>query len=460
MSSPGRIAGRSALLALALLAVAPARALSPGANGAAAPAGDPTSEKQAEKLTRQLELQAIERTLQASAETKAQRDAAVEALRSDRAKLNQALIDTTQRLRDTDSRIGEIEDRLNTLGYSETAIRRSLDARRGVIVEVLAALQRMGRRPPPAVLVKPEDMLEAVRSSMLLGAVLPELRSETEALATDLSELVRLRRQAQIEKDALARDVTALVDDRQKLAALVEARQKDLAMAEKGSAEEGQKAALLASRAASLKDLIGRLEGEIDSASRAARDAEDAARRAEEESRRATETQARETRDKIAALAFRDPARIAPKIAFAETRGFLPLPVSGSIVKAFATPDGVGGTSKGVSYGTRPGAVVSSPADGWVVFAGPFRSYGQLLIINAGGGYYLLLAGMERINVGLGQFVLAGEPVAVMGESSRPSLASAGEITQPVLYIEFRKDGTSIDPSPWWATSTHEKVRG
>jgi len=204
MSSPGRIAGRSALLALALLAVAPARALSPGANGAAAPAGDPTSEKQAEKLTRQLELQAIERTLQASAETKAQRDAAVEALRSDRAKLNQALIDTTQRLRDTDSRIGEIEDRLNTLGYSETAIRRSLDARRGVIVEVLAALQRMGRRPPPAVLVKPEDMLEAVRSSMLLGAVLPELRSETEALATDLSELVRLRRQAQIEKDALA----------------------------------------------------------------------------------------------------------------------------------------------------------------------------------------------------------------------------------------------------------------
>jgi septal ring factor EnvC (AmiA/AmiB activator) len=96
-----------------------------------------------------------------------------------------------------------------------------------------------------------------------------------------------------------------------------------------------------------------------------------------------------------------------------------------------------------------------------VAFAGPFRSYGQLLIINAGGGYYLLLAGMERINVGLGQFVLAGEPVAVMGDSSKASMASAGsEITQPVLYIEFRKDGTSIDPSPWWATSTHEKVRG
>jgi septal ring factor EnvC (AmiA/AmiB activator) len=96
-----------------------------------------------------------------------------------------------------------------------------------------------------------------------------------------------------------------------------------------------------------------------------------------------------------------------------------------------------------------------------VAFAGPFRTYGQLLIINAGGGYYLLLAGMERMNVSLGQFVLAGEPVAVMGEASQATAASVGsETTQPVLYVEFRKDGTSIDPSPWWAASTNEKVRG
>ena len=103
---------------------------------------------------------------------------------------------------------------------------------------------------------------------------------------------------------------------------------------------------------------------------------------------------------------------------------------------------------------TRPGGQVSSPTDGWVVYAGPFRSYGQLLIINAGDGYHVLLAGMERMDVQLGQFVLAGEPVAVMAEQR---LASVGAVdigaTQPVLYIEFRKDGTSIDPAPWWAAS-------
>ena len=102
-----------------------------------------------------------------------------------------------------------------------------------------------------------------------------------------------------------------------------------------------------------------------------------------------------------------------------------------------------------------------SPADGWVAFAGPFRSFGRLLIINAGGGYYLLLAGMDQINVEVGQFVLAGEPVATMGQTSTVSAAAGAiESNDPVLYVEFRKDGSSIDPGPWWAKPQSEKVRG
>ena len=96
-----------------------------------------------------------------------------------------------------------------------------------------------------------------------------------------------------------------------------------------------------------------------------------------------------------------------------------------------------------------------------MVYAGPFRSFGQLLILNAGGGYYILLAGMQRIDVALNQFVLAGEPVATMGETSEAAATTVGVGTgQPVLYIEFRKDGVSIDPSPWWTKSQGEKVRG
>ena len=150
---------------------------------------------------------------------------------------------------------------------------------------------------------------------------------------------------------------------------------------------------------------------------------------------------------------------MAPAIAFASLRGQLPIPVNGAKLKEFGAPDGNGGSEKGLSIATSGGAQITAPADGWVVYAGPFRSYGQLLILNAGGGYHVLLAGMERISVDLGQFVLAGEPVAVMGTASHIAAILATGSSQPVFYVEFRKDGIPIDPSPWWAQQV-EKVRG
>jgi septal ring factor EnvC (AmiA/AmiB activator) len=137
------------------------------------------------------------------------------------------------------------------------------------------------------------------------------------------------------------------------------------------------------------------------------------------------------------------------------------MPANGVKIRDFGAADGLGGAEKGISVTTRPGAQITAPCDGWVVYAGPFRSYGQLLILNAGGGYHVLLAGMDRISVDLGQFVLTGEPVGVMGNSSAQVAATVPiASSQSVLYVEFRKDGTPVDPGPWWATSESEKVRG
>jgi septal ring factor EnvC (AmiA/AmiB activator) len=219
---------------------------------------------------------------------------------------------------------------------------------------------------------------------------------------------------------------------------------------EKNVGSEQEKAAGLARQAGTLKELIDRMEKEISGA-----------RQAADEARKAAAAQEREAKEKFAQAAFRDPARLAPKIPFAEARGLLPRPVSGDTVLDFGASDGYGGTTRGISITTRPKAAVVSPADGWVAFAGPFRSYGRLLIINAGGGYYVLLAGMDQISVDVGQFVLAGEPVATMGETPLMALTgSAMEKNTPVLYVEFRKDGGSIDPGPWWAKSQSEKARG
>ena len=136
------------------------------------------------------------------------------------------------------------------------------------------------------------------------------------------------------------------------------------------------------------------------------------------------------------------------------------MPVNGARIREFGASDGLGGTEKGVSIAARPGGQITAPCDGWVVYSGTFRNYGQLLILNAGGGYHVLLAGMDRISVDLGQFVVTGEPVAVMGGGVQSAAALAMTSSQSVLYVEFRKDGTPIDPGPWWAATEGEKVRG
>lgn len=371
----------------------------------------------------------------------------VETLGEDRRKLNDALIETAARVRTAEGRLGDTESRLKGLDEQQRSIRTRLSGRRAVIAEILAALQRMGHRPAPAVLVRPEDALQSVRSAMMLGAVLPEMRDRAEALALELGELVKVRKDIAEERNRLTRDLTVLGDERQRMTFLVEERQKRQGDVEKAMEAERQQALVLANQADNLKDLIFKLERNLDGTSRSAR-----------ANARASEGKTPvESRPQLAAL--KDPGRLGPAVAFASARGLLPFPVNGVKIRDYGVADGLGGLERGVSLATRAGAEVTAPCDGWVVYAGPFRSYGKLLILNAGGGYHVLIAGMERISVDLGQFVLTGEPVASMG-SVPPGAALATGASQPVLYVEFRKDGTPVDPSPWWAASEGEKVRG
>ena len=396
---------------------------------------------------RDQELEAVRSEQKKAAETAARLRDEIEAIGEDRRKLNQALIDAAARLRDVEGRIAEAEDRLKPLDESERALRKSLDGRRAVIAEVLAALQRIGRHPPPALMVRPEDALQSVRTAIMLGAVLPEMRVQAETLASDLSDLLRLRKEIAEEKKRLEHDMAALTEERQRIGLLIGGRQKKQVATERALEAERQKALALARQVDNLKDLIGNVEQGLDSASRAARSAD-----------RATEDKAKDDRVDLAAL--KDPGRLTPALAFASARGHLPLPVNGARIREFGAPDRVGGTEKGLSIATRASAQVTAPCDGWVVYAGAFRNYGQVLILNAGGGYHVVLAGMERISVNVGQFVLTGEPVAVMGPGSQLAGTLASGSAKPVLYVEFRKDGTPVDPSPWWAASKGEKVRG
>jgi murein hydrolase activator len=441
-----------------------------------APAADPAAAKPekpdgaADKTpadalkVREQELDSVRTEQQHANENEQKLAAENEALAEERRKLSAALVEGATRIRTDEERATAVETRLHELESSEADKRKSLTGRRALIAEVLAALQRVGYHPPPAVFTGAQDALDSIRTAMFLGAVLPEMRAETQSLLAELADLVRVRRELAVERDRQATEIAALGAEQKRMSALVDERQKRQAEVERAIEAERQRALALARQADGLKDLIGKLEQTIE-----------ATRRAEQFANRAEEAKSQPAGPGNGGEA----ARLAPTIAFAAAKGTLSLPATGAKIKDFGAADNAGGTEKGISMATRAGAQVVAPSDGWVVYAASYRSYGQLLILNVGGGYHVLLAGMERITVDLGQFVLTGEPVAVMGagtqvasstkadSSTAPAMTSASDSTsppagmsQPVLYIEFRKDGTPVDPAPWWATSNSQKVRG
>lgn len=426
------------ILAMFLPAVAAAQQARPPE-----PVSPEMREERAEELRR------IEETLRNVQQGNTQLATEIAGIRGDRARLAGELVATSQRIQDAEGRLRAAEQRLSGLREVEEALRRSLATRRGTLVEVLAALQRIGRKPPPAVLVRPEDMLQAVRTSMLLGAVLPELRQEAETLAQDLGRMVETREAMAHETGAIRAETDRLTGERERVQALIAARQSQLALNESRLLDERQRAQQLARQAGSLKELIARMEVEISAASRAAQAARSAPQPAQNPATALLQP-----------ASPRDFARLQPRIAFQESRGSLPMPVSGQQTRAFGAPDGFGGRESGMALETGKFALVTAPADGWVSFAGPYRSYGHVLIINAGGGYHLVMSGIDRVNVDVGQFVLMGEPVASMGAQPAGALTPDNGAGGPVLYIELRKDGAPIDPGPWWAKSDGEKARG
>ena len=154
-------------------------------------------------------------------------------------------------------------------------------------------------------------------------------------------------------------------------------------------------------------------------------------------------------------LALANTDRTEPAVPFAQAKGFLTMPSSGVTVIDYGAGDGFGGISRGLSVVTRADAQVVSPADGWVMFQGDYLNYGQIVILNAGQDYTILLAGLAKVDVEIGQFVMMGEPVGTMGSQTigRTVATSAG-VSRPTLYIEMRKNNEPVDPTGWWSVAS------
>ena len=363
----------------------------------------------------------------------------VAGLKKDQATITAALIQSAKTDKKLQQDIADIADKLVSLREQEDGIRSSLRARRGVLAEVLAALQRMGLNPPPAILVRPDDALASVRSAVLLGAVVPEMREQVEELTGDLKDMQQVTASIHQEQEKLKTTRTDQAEEQKRQSLLLEEKKKLQAQSEQEIEAQRKRSEELAAKAGNLKDLIDGLDKQM----AGVRDAAEAARKAEADRLAAAREKAGETTP--------DDNHLRPQIDFAALQGKLALPAPGRTVRRYGEKDGIGGSMMGQVVETLPSATITSPSDGVILYAGTFRSYGQLLILDAGNGYHVVMAGMGRIDVSQGQFVLAGEPVGAMGEKLLASVAPI-EVGNgaPLLYIEFRKDGKPVDPAPWW----------
>jgi septal ring factor EnvC (AmiA/AmiB activator) len=364
----------------------------------------------------------------------------VAALDSEAQQLSEKMIAIAARIQGAEGLITAAEERLAKLGEEEGTLTRELARRRESLSELLAGLQQLERNPPPPVVTDPGDALSAVRGAMLFTAVVPEIKTRAALLAQSLSRLQALRASILREQSGLKVENEHLQAERREIGALHE-RKLQLLRATGGELDrEVVRAARLSKKAQSLRELLATID--IERRKREA-EAEASAKAAEAKAQAETAQQQKS------------------KLVFVSARGTLEFPAQGQKLRAFGEADGLGGSVKGLFIATRQEAQVTAPAPGRVEFAGPFRSYGQLLILDVGEGYLVLLAGLGTISAQSGQFVRAGEPVGVMGsEPARGTMiGDSMDETRPILYVEFRKNGSAVDPSPWW-TGARKEARG
>ncbi|WP_196260162.1 murein hydrolase activator EnvC family protein [Pelagibacterium limicola] len=403
---------------------------------------EPTAEEASDDLAR------LADRMRLTDERIAQIRAEIEALDGDASRLAAELVATGQRVDLAGEDIRLIEERLEELFASERSIRHRLDGHDRSISNLLASLQRISASPPPALIVDPSDALGSARAALLLSAVLPQLQERARTVTDSLNALVEIKQTALAEAEHLNANLETLNAERLRIATVIEARKQGLEWLTEDLLVEEAGALALADRATSLEQLIAGLEARI-AAVTAAGDARTAA---------ASGSSVPVLDREVLEVAFADQTRTEPAVPIESARGFLTQPAVGDLVENFGAADGFGGTAQGVSLATATGAPVLAPADGWIAYAGPVLNYGQIVVINAGLDYLIVLAGLETVEATVGEFIQMGTPVGRMGDAARQSGPTG--VDGPTLYVEMREGGIPINPLEWWMVTPQEQESG
>jgi septal ring factor EnvC (AmiA/AmiB activator) len=366
--------------------------------------------------------------------------------------LRREAIAAAKKAQQHEARLIDLEATLLELSQREDAIRESLTQRRSQMTGTLAALQRLSRNPPQTMLAYPNAPTDMVRSALLLRTALPGIKKQADALSRELSELSRIRQDTRTQLASLEVETQSLEKEQKRLQGVLKRKSTLLRQTDTERKDVNRRMAELGKRAASIRDLLAQIEKERKRREEAERKrVEEEQQRLADAARAPTAKPADEDTAVVRSASLARPAGIKP---FPE-KGQIANPVSGRIITQYGARNKFGQTERGVTYATRPGAQIVAPHDGLVAFAGPFEGYGHILIIEHDGGYHTLLAGLERLDTSVGQWVLRGEPVGAMANST---IDKGGDTVG--LYLELRRKGQPIDPNRWIASGKQNRTSG
>ncbi len=352
----------------------------------------------------------------------------LQAAQAQAVQLGEKRVQAAAALRDAEQGVSAADDRLRQAEADEAQAESALRQREAAFSYLVPLMLRMSRYPVETVLAVPAPQDRALQGLLLTGGIAVTLNREAAGLRAQEAVAVRLqqatRQQASVLSAERAREAaaaaaldTAMADTREKISAAEAEGQKEAAMV-----------ASLAEQADSLRGAIAAMD-----AARAAAAAK-AAHEASQAEKHGQGGAAASARARQAALR-RPEMKAGP--------GRLVQPVSGPVLRGFGAP-AVDGPSTGITYGAAASAYVVSPCTGRVAFAAPFRSYGQLVIVECGGGLDMVLAGLGQIDTAPGHAMRAGEPIGRMPEAGKtPGSGKQG------LYVEVRAHGQPVNPAPF-----------
>ena len=303
-----------------------------------------------------------------------------------------------------------------------------------MLIETLAALQNLALRPSEAVLVQPLSPVEVMRSSILLRGSVHSLESRASSIRQSIEDISNQKAQIALRLQDLEKDNKKLAMQQEGMKKLSQQKSTMYSQISSQSEEAKKKADMLASQAHNLRDLLEKLE----------KQKEIARRQMAEKARLAREQAAAKLHEESHGLEaineYENSSQTLeqPAAGFSKAKGRLSRPARGPLVTAFHSELSKGVYSNGIDIKTAAKAQVIAPYDGTVIYAGPFKNFANLVIIDHGEGYTSLLSGLGETDTEVGQTLLAGEPVGTMP-------ADAGS----KLHIEIRKNNHPVNPNEW-----------